>query len=110
MENNINERIVEFSTESANKKLNLEALWKPIIDCFQFSKNLVSIGQYVYGMDHYARLAIEGYDENAQGFDRPTEIYAEKDYRCYCDTCHRYMDIKKGDRLPSCCGKPIDVL
>ncbi len=54
--------------------------------------------------------AIEGADVTEGIGDGFPEIYADKDCRCYCQTCNKYVELKKGDRVPPRCGKLMEVL
>lgn len=106
----ITKNLVEFTPESAEEKKQLEVLWKTVVDCSRFNKKLVAVGKYIPAEDDFARFAIEGLDSTASSTDEFPEIYAEADCRCYCQTCNKYVELKKGDRIPPCCGKLMEVL
>ncbi|MBU1344656.1 MAG: hypothetical protein KKE44_11930 [Proteobacteria bacterium] len=106
----MNKNLVEFTPESADEKNKLEALWKTIVDCVRFNKKLVPIGRYIPAEDKFARFAIEGYDTQKNSGETYPEVYADNDCRCYCQTCNKYVELKKGDRIPPCCGKLMEVL
>ncbi|SLM28639.1 conserved hypothetical protein [Desulfamplus magnetovallimortis] len=110
MKINIDKNLVEFTPETADEKVKLEALWKTIVDCTRFNKKLVPVGQYVPSQDELARFAIEGEDALNPSKDAFPEAYANEDCRCYCQTCNKYVELKKGDRIPPCCGKLMEVL
>jgi len=108
MKINIDKNLVEFTPENPDEKSKLEALWRLMVDCVRFNKKMVPIGQYIPANDEFARFAIEGMDsKEGDGFP---EVNAEDDCRCYCQTCNKYVELKKGDRIPPCCGKLMEVL
>jgi hypothetical protein len=108
MKINIDKNLVEFTPESSDEKVKLEALWRLVVDCVRFNKKLVPIGEYIAQKNDFARFAIEGFESDSQ--DVYPEVYAEKDCRCYCQTCNKYVELKKGERVPPCCGKVMEVL
>ncbi len=108
MKINIDKNLVEFTPENSDEKVKLEALWRLVVDCVRFNKKLVPIGEYVAAKDEFARFAIEGFESDSQ--DAFPEVYADQDCRCYCQTCNKYVELKKGERVPPCCGKVMEVL
>ncbi len=110
MKIDIQKNLVEFTPETSDEKTKLEALWKTIVDCVRFNKKLVPVGQYVAAADDFARFAIEGPDSDKASGDGFPEAYADRDCRAYCQTCNKYVELKKGDRIPPCCGKLMEVL
>ncbi|GHV84037.1 hypothetical protein AGMMS50212_13770 [Spirochaetia bacterium] len=42
--------------------------------------------------------------------DKPTYIpkIVEEDCTVYCKTCNKTVELKKGDPIPLCCGKPME--
>lgn len=106
----ITKNLVEFTPESESEKKQLEILWKTVVDCSRFNKKLVAIGRYIPAADPFARFAIEGMDTDDAASDGYPEVYADADCRCYCQTCNKYVELKKGERIPPCCGKLMEVL
>lgn len=37
-------------------------------------------------------------------------VYAEEDCDVYCGICNKTVRIKKGEEIPLCCGKLMEVL
>lgn len=37
-------------------------------------------------------------------------IRAEKDCSVYCPICHKVLELKAGDVIPRCCGKPMEIM
>ena len=33
---------------------------------------------------------------------------AEKDCQVYCKICHKILEVKAGQPIPRCCGKPME--
>lgn len=100
--------LVEFEPENAEETAKVEALWRLMVDCVRFNKKLVPVGEYVPSRKNLARFAIEGVEGG--GGDAFPEAYVDADCRCYCQTCNKYVELKKGDRIPPCCGKLMEVL
>ena len=55
----INRNIVEFEPENDSETKGLNELWNTIVDCVQFNKKLVPIGEYIPQKANLARFAIE---------------------------------------------------
>lgn len=108
MKINIDKNLVEFTPENADEKAKLEALWRLMVDCARFNKKMVPIGEYIPSKNEFARFAIEGLDPHkGDGFP---DVRVDKDCRAYCQTCNKYVELKKGDRVPPCCGKLMEIL
>ena len=108
MKINIEKSLVEFTPENADEKAKLVELWRMVVDCARFNKKLVPVGEYLPDHNEFARFAIEGYESG--GVDEYPEVYVEKDCTCFCQTCNKFVELKKGDRIPPCCGKLMEVL
>jgi hypothetical protein len=108
MKISIEKNLVEFTPENPDETTKLEALWRLMVDCVRFNKKLVPVGEYVSQKDTLARFAIEGMDNKQK--EEYAEVYADDDCRCYCQTCNKYVELKKGDQIPPCCGKLMEVL
>lgn len=101
--------LVEFTPENQEETESLVKLWRTVVDCVRFNKKLVPIGEFIPGQTELARFAIEGM-EQASPSDGFPEVHVDNDCRCYCQTCNKYVELKKGDRIPPCCGKLMEVL
>jgi len=108
MKINIEKNLVEFTPETTEETAKLEALWKIIVDCVRFSRKLVPIGEYIPMKHNMARFAIEG--EPAGGAGTYPAVYVDRECTCYCQTCNKYVMLRKGDQIPPCCGKLMEVL
>lgn len=108
MQINIEKNLVEFTPENAEESAKIQALWRTLVDCARFNKKMVPVGEYLPGAGAFARFAIEGMDTKAAS-DFP-DVRVEKDCRCLCQTCNKYVMLKKGDRIPPCCGKLMEVM
>ncbi len=110
MKIDIQKEYVEFIPEHDDEVLKLEALWRLMVDCARFNKKLVPIGEY-FPKDEakrVARFAIEG--EKGGNGDMYPEVYVDRDCRAYCQTCNKYVELQKGERVPPCCGKLMEIL
>jgi len=108
MQINIVKNLVEFTPENPDETKKLEALWRIMVDCVRFNKKMVPVGEYVPQKNKFARFAIEGLKTG--GADQYPEVHVDSDCRCYCQTCNKYVVLKKGDRIPPCCGKLMEIL
>ena len=59
MKINIENNIVEFTPENGDETNNLETLWRTVVDCANFNKKLIPVGEYVPPYNDLARFAIE---------------------------------------------------
>ncbi len=73
-------------------------MWRVLVDCVRFNKKMVPVGNYITQKNAFARFAIEGME--TKGRLDYLEILVEKDCWCYCQTCNKYVMLKKGDRIP----------
>ena len=79
-----------------------------IIDCNGSPKKLVPIGEYEPNKHHDAAMfQIEGLEKWEQGY---TEVRVDKDCVCYCSNCNKQVNLKKGDAIPICCGKVMEII
>ncbi len=108
MKIDLDKNLVEFTPENADEEAKLEALWKIMVDCVRFNKKMVPVGEYVPAKSALARFVIEGMDkEEAREY---ADVRAKTDCKAYCHTCNKYVDLKKGDRVPPCCSKIMEIL
>jgi hypothetical protein len=103
----LSKSMVEFTPEADHEKTMLEGLWRMLVDCARFNQKLVPVGEYVPAKDNTAKFAVEG--ESSTDDEYPV-VYVDKDCTCYCQTCNKYVNLKKGDRIPPCCGKLMEIL
>ena len=47
--------------------------------------------------------------ENELKIKESLVVRAEKDCQVYCPICHKILDVKEGQPIPRCCGKPMEV-
>lgn len=59
----VDKNVVEITPESEQEKSSLDTLWKIVIDCYGNNKKLVPIGQFIPGVDNFARFHIESVKE-----------------------------------------------
>ena len=108
MKINIDKNLVEFTPENSEETAKLEALWRLMVDCVRFNRKMTPVGQYIPQDNNMARFHIEG--EKDKGAEEYPEVYVETECRCYCQTCNKYVELEKGDRIPPCCGKLMEIL
>lgn len=108
MKINIDRNVVEFRPETEQETADLEQLWRLIVDCARENKKMVAIGEYIPQKENLARFVVEGVPG---GKTEPSTKIAEEDGTYYCPVCNKYINVKKGDTIPYCCGRvmePID--
>jgi len=104
----IDKDLVEVTPENDNETTNLETLWRLIVDCAGFNKKLVPVGEYIPQKNNCARFAIEGLKTDTT--QAAPEVRVDKDCTCYCQQCNKYINLKKNDRIPMCCGKIMEIM
>jgi hypothetical protein len=108
MKINLEKNLVEFNPESAEEKAKMETIWRLLVDCVGSSRKLVPVGEYVPGKNSKgATFYIEGLADAGREY---TEIHVEEDCVCYCSTCNKQVSLKKGDPIPLCCGKLMEII
>ena len=104
----LDKTIAEFRPENAEETAYLEALWVKMANCVGDNKKLAPIGVYQPQEKNIARFVIEGLsDEEAAA---PLEVRAPYDTDVYCTICNKTVSLKKGDIIPICCGKLMEIL
>ncbi len=104
----INQDIVEFTPEHAAEAAELEALWVKMGNCVGATKRLEPMGVYVPSENKTATFHIEGLSL-AEKNEIPV-IRAPYDTDVYCVTCNKTQHVKKGEPIPFCCGRLMEIL
>lgn len=105
MKIHIDKNVVEFLPESEQETASMETLWRVVVDCAGDNKRLTAIGEYIPLKKNLARFVIGG----VPGITTYTEDRAVEECTVVCFTCNKYMQLKGGDPVPVCCGKPMEV-
>ncbi|MCL2773346.1 MAG: hypothetical protein FWD71_08335 [Oscillospiraceae bacterium] len=104
----IDKNIVEFMPENNTEKAEFEALWKMLIDCNGTALKLTPVGEYNPNKnDKSAAFYIEGLDASNKP---PVSIVVQEDCTVWCRTCNKLVNLKKGDAIPVCCGKVMEIV
>ncbi len=103
----VDRNVVEFLPENPQETADMEVLWRVVVDCMEFNKKMVPIGEYVPSKENLARFVVEGV---AGGKTEYSEAKAEADASYYCSICNKYMNVKAGEREPMCCGREMETL
>ena len=104
----IDKDIVTFTPEHAAEAAELEALWIKLGNCLGENKSLEPIGVYQPSDNRTAMFHIAGLNEVEK--DSIPEIRAPYDTDVYCVTCNKTVHIKKGEVVPFCCGRLMEIL
>ncbi|MDR0882678.1 MAG: hypothetical protein LBP55_09095 [Candidatus Adiutrix sp.] len=116
MKIDIDKAVVTLTPENQNEKAQLDHLWKILIDCNGPTLKLAPIGEYVpLKNDNGAQFYIEGLlhadKTGAQVSSKPyVPVFASEDCTVYCATCNKTVNLKRGEEIPLCCGKLMEVL
>ena len=103
----VDRNVVEFVPESVTETSSMEVLWRVIVDCMKENKKLVPIGEYIPGKENLARFVIEGVPG---GVTKMSEQSAAEDCTCICTVCNKYINVKAGQTIPLCCGRPMEAV
>lgn len=99
---------VLFSPENEEEKAKLTAVWKILVDCVGDSRKLVPVGEYL------PQKGSEGAFFHIEGLEPDETSYAavtvEAPAQVYCKTCNKLLSLLKGDTIPICCGKMMDIV
>jgi len=108
MQIDIDKGLVKCTPESAEEKAKLEQLWKLLIDCNGAAKKMSPVGEYVPSKgENTATFFIEGLPAGTNIY---MPIIAQEDCQVICRTCNRIETIKKGEAIPICCGKIMEIV
>jgi hypothetical protein len=115
MKIDIKKAVVTLAPESPEETKQLEKLWRLLIDCTGPTLKLCPVGEYVPALgEEAAMFYIEGLDrsrdpERVAFVASPlyTPEVAPFDCTVYCATCNKSLNLKKGEPIPLCCGKPM---
>jgi len=101
----VDRNIVEFSPDTPQETADMEVLWRVVVDCIRDSKRLTPIGEYIPIKSNTARFVIEGVPGGKTDYsDKSVSV----ECTVYCDICNKYANLKQGDQVPNCCGKPME--
>jgi len=103
----IDKNVVEFVPENTAETTTMETLWRILIDCVKETKNLTPIGEYVPTKKNLARFVIEGVPG---GKTVMSEQVSEEDCTYLCEICNKYINVKKGQEVPLCCGRLMEAM
>lgn len=108
MQINFEKNVVEFYPEDPEEKAKIEQLWRVLIDCNGQAKKLVPIGDFEPQKGHNAAMfLIEGLEKDDKEF---VGVQVDEDCVCYCRNCNKQVNLKKGDIIPLCCGKVMEII
>lgn len=98
--------LVGLVPENDAETESVQKLWRMLIDCVSETRKLAPVGEYIPQKDNTASFYIEGL--NAAPADSDTVL--DQDGRVCCFICNKMIDLKAGDRIPLCCGKPMTFM
>jgi len=114
----VDKSVVTLTPEGEEEKRSLEHLWRLLIDCNGPTLTLCPIGEFIPALnDKGAQFFIEGMERSKDvklvEFSKSVEykpVIVEEDCTVYCRTCNKTIDLKKGDAIPLCCGKLMEII
>ena len=104
----LDKSIVEFIPENAAETAELEALWVRMGNCEGDNKKLEPMGVYIPSEKNVAQFHIAGLSEQEK--NAVPVFLAPYDTDVYCSTCNKTVHVKKGEQIPICCGKLMEIL
>ena len=63
------------------------------------------IGEYIPGKTNTAKFVIEGVPGGTTEY---TDNTVTDECTVYCQICNKYANLKSGESVPLCCGKPME--
>ena len=103
----VDRNVVEFCPDTPQETAEMEILWRVVVDCIKDSKRMSPIGEYIPTKSNIARFVIEGV---AGGTTEYTDQSVSAECTVYCQVCNKYANLKSGDSVPACCGKPMEKI
>ena len=107
----LDKAIVEVIPENDIETAELKALWVRMGNCIGETKRLEPMGVYTpedTTVKNVARFHMEGLSE--QELKAVPAFFAPYDTDVYCATCNKTVFVKKGDQIPICCGKLMEII
>ena len=104
----IDKNVVEFVPENPAETADLETLWRVTVDCMKENKKIVPIGEYIPEKENKAQFFIEGVPGGLTS--RSHDHVVAEDGTYYCAVCNKYMNVKKGEAVPLCCGRDMELM
>lgn len=101
----VDRNVVEFSPETPRETADLEVLWRVVVDCVKDSKRLTPIGEYIPLKANTARFVIEGVPGGPTDY---SDCLVPEECTVFCQVCNKYANLKQGDSIPNCCGRPME--
>lgn len=101
----IDRNVVEFTPETPQETADMETLWRIVIDCVRESKRMSPIGEYIPSKHNTAKFVIEGVPGGTTDF---SDSAVSEECTVYCHICNKYANLKEGDSIPNCCGRPME--
>jgi hypothetical protein len=99
---------VDVIPETPQETICLETLWRLLCECNGLGKKLVPIGEYVPQKNNVASFHIEGMNQEEE--NTFVEVRAAEDLMAYCKLCNKLLSVKKGEVIPMCCGKRMEIM
>jgi hypothetical protein len=108
MKINIDKNLVSFIPENAEETSGTDRLWRLLIDCVNETRKLTPVGEYVPQKNNVATFYVEGLEAKAQ---KPAALQVMSSAgRVCCFICNKFVDLKKGDSIPLCCGRTMEIM
>jgi hypothetical protein len=108
MKINFDKNLVSLIPESAEEISGVDRLWRLLIDCVNETRKLTPVGEFVPAKNSTATFYIEGLETKSKR-SAPVQVMHHSGRVC-CFVCNKFVDLKTGDSIPLCCGKPMEVM
>ncbi len=110
MKINIDKNLVDFKPENDSETEDLQKLWNFLVGCVTDSKKLMPVGEYSPSKENKASFFIEGLHEKEVEETEFKQDIAPVDAKYYCARCNKLIDVKAGEKIPTCCGIPMEYV
>jgi len=100
--------LIYLVPENSTETQSVERLWCVLIDCTRETRKLAPIGEYIPSKKNSACFVVEGLKQETT--PEPKTLRVDHDTCVCCFICNKMHTLKKGDGIPVCCGKPMDVV
>jgi hypothetical protein len=108
MQITLQKNTVTLSPGTPEEQAKLLAVWRLLVHCNGLSRKLAPIGEFVPAKNRPAQFLIEG--PGAESLPDIPAVVVEEDSQVYCKTCNRIQSLKRGQRIPPCCGKLMEIM
>lgn len=111
MKISIEKDVIEFIPETQEETNSLETLWRILVDCATYNKKIVPIGEFIPSIGkNVAKFYIESQSPKESATTTTPKDETVEEIDLHCAFCNKYLRVKKGSKIPLCCGIPMEII